>query len=455
MPRQVALFICVAFIMWLFLRDRKLRPMTSIALWIPLFWFIIIGTRGVSMWFSGGGLEVETLDDYLQGSPIDRNIDIGLLLTGLAISLKRQAILRNIFRENRLFLAFFVLCGISCLWSDSAYAFASFKRYIRDVGNLMMVLIIMSEAEPGPAIKALLARYSYIAVIFSVLFIFYFPEYGRVYNRYTGDIMNCGITTNKNGLGQIMFICGIFVVWDFLTGRSKEGTLNKLDLFTRGILFTMIVWLLYMAHSSTSIVCMIVGSFFIIFLNSSFGKQQVHNLGLWTSGLLIFAAITLTVPELLATFANLLGRNATLTGRTDIWQALLAQPLNPLLGAGYQSFWQTPAAAQLGEKFYFIPNQAHNGYLEVYIQTGLISLFLLAGAIVAAVNKLKKGLLLGNTSAMLLFSFFIIILINNWTEASINKMSILWFMLILSLLYCPKVYQPALENDDVNKSVKI
>ena len=454
MPRQIPLIICIIVILWLFYRDRKLRPMTSIALWIPLLWVIILGTRAVSMWFSGAGLEVETLDDYLQGSPFDRNIDIGLLLMGVAISIKRRAILSNIFSENRLFLTFFILCGISCLWSEPAYTFTSFKRYIRDVGNVMMALIVMSETKPGSAIKALLARYSYIAVVFSVLFIFYFPEYGRVYNRYTGDIMNCGITTNKNGLGQIMFICGIFFVWDFFTRCSKEGTLNKLDLFTRGILLTMVIWLLHMANSSTSIVCMIFGSFFIIFLNSSFGKQQVRNLGLWTLGLLIFAAIILTAPDLLATFANVLGRNATLTGRTDIWQALLAQPLNPLLGAGYQSFWQTPAAAQLGENYYFIPNQAHNGYLEVYIQTGLISLFLLAGAVVVAVNKLKKGLLVGNNSAMLLFSFFLIILINNWTEASINKMSILWFVLILSLLYCPKVYQPALENDDV-KSVKI
>ena len=74
MPRQIALFICISFIVWLFFRDRKLRPMTSFALWVPLLWVIILGTRAVSMWFADASLQAVTLDDYLEGSPFDRNV---------------------------------------------------------------------------------------------------------------------------------------------------------------------------------------------------------------------------------------------------------------------------------------------------------------------------------------------------------------------------------------------
>lgn len=449
MPRQIALFIFVTFIVWLFFRDRKLRPMTSVALWIPLLWVIIIGTRPISLWFADAGLQAKTLDDYLAGSPLDRNIFIGLIVAGLAVLIERRRMLSDIFSENRLFLAFFIFCGISCLWSD--YAFVSFKRYIKDVGNVMMALIIITETKPEQALKAILARYTYLAVTLSVLFIKYIPEFGRYYSHWTYEVVYCGIATNKNGLGQVAFICGIFLLWNFITTWTKDnGAPDKLDLCMRGILLVMVIWLLYMAHSSTSIVCMLIGVFILFILRSSFAKKQFRNLGTWTLGLLFLFVIIFTIPGLFGSFVGILGRDATLTGRTDIWQALLAQPLNPLLGAGYQSFWQTPAAPRLGEKFYFILNQAHNGYLEVYIQTGLISLLLLIGVIITAGNNLKKGLLLGSDHAMLLFSFFINILINNWTEASINKISILWFILMIALLYCPKASSTNLKNDNAN-----
>jgi O-antigen ligase len=398
------------------------------------------------MWFADAGLQVVTLDDYLEGSPFDRNVFIGLLIAGCAVLISRRRMLSNFISGNRWLWAFFILCGISCLWSD--YAFASLKRYIKDIGNLIMVLIIITETESGQALKSVLSRYTYLVIPFSVLFMIYFPEFGRYYDHGSGQPVYCGITTNKNGLGQVTFICGIFLIWDFISTRNKgSGALDKLDLLMRGILLAMLIWLLKMAHSSTSIVCMCIGIFLILFLNSSFGKRQIRNLGMWTMGFLFIFIIIFTIPSLLELFTGILGRDATLTGRTDAWLWLLKQPINPLLGSGYQSFWQTPAAAKFGEKFYFIPTQAHNGYLEVYIQTGIISLLLLLGAIVASISKLKKMLLLESTYSILLFAYTIIILISNWTEATFNKVNILWFILIIALLYYPKDFLTNPETD--------
>lgn len=445
MPRQTALVIFVTFIVYLFVRDRKLRPMTSVALWIPFFWLIIIGTRSISLWFADASLQAETLDDYLAGSPFDRNLFTCVILAGMAVLIKRRRMLGDIFSGNRLLFAFFIFCGISCLWSD--YAFTAFKRYIKDVGNLIMLSIVMTETKPDQAFKAILARYTYLAITLSVLFIMYFPELGRYYGRWTAMVVYCGIATSKNSLGQISFICGIVLLWDFMTTRNKgDGTQDKLDLIMRVILLAMVIWLLYMAQSSTSIVCILSGIFILLVLRTSFAKNQLHNLGMWTLGLLLFFVIIFTIPGLIESLTESLGRDATLTGRTDLWQELLAVPLNPLIGKGYQTFWQTPEAAKLGEKFYFIPNQAHNGYLEVYIQTGLISLLLIIGAIIKAGNNLKKGLLNGSTHAMLIFIFYIIILINNWTEATINKITIPWFILLMALLYHPENYLITPEN---------
>ena len=64
---------------------------------------------------------------------------------------------------------------------------------------------------------------------------------------------------------------------------------------------------------------------------------------------------------------SVLDRDTTLTGRTNMWADLLKEAINPILGAGYQSFWLGPGAERIWAKYYFHPTQAHNGYLEVYL----------------------------------------------------------------------------------------
>src|SRR6185503_658307 len=79
-----------------------------------------------------------------------------------------------------------------------------------------------------------------------------------------------------------------------------------------------------------------------------------------------------------------LGRNTTLTGRTDIWGDLFRMDVNPWLGTGFESFWLGPRAEYLANKYYFHPNQAHNGYIEMYVNlgwigVGFLALFILSG----------------------------------------------------------------------------
>ncbi|MGA2782347.1 MAG: O-antigen ligase family protein [Smithella sp.] len=409
--------------------------MTSFALWIPIIWFILIGTQLLAFWFTDASSDVATLDNYLEGNPFNRNVFSGILILGLAILIKRRKMLSGFFSENRLFFVFFIFCAISVFWSN--YPLTSFKRYIKDIGNIIMALIIITEIKPAQALKAVLARYTYLAIILSVLFIKYIPEYGRYYNRWTYEVGYGGVTTNKNDLGVVALICGIFLLWDLITVYIKKyEVMDKFDLLLRIILLFLVIWLMHMAHSSTATISMLIGSLTLVFLFSSFGKRQIHNLGKWFLAILFFMIILFTIPVVLDIFSGVFGRDATLTGRTDIWHLILTQSSNnPLLGAGYNIFWESPAGIKVGENYYFRLNQAHNGYLEVYIQTGLISLLLLIGAIIVGFYKLKKGLLAGNNIAILLFSFFVIALIGNLTEAIFNKMNIRWFVLITALLF--------------------
>src|SRR5437773_1452295 len=101
MPKAaLALSICIIFTLWLFYRDRKLRPMTSGWLWITLIWIAIVGSRPVSLWFSAETL-IATPEDLVDGSPLNRNIFIFLILAALVALWSRRTQLSRIFASNR------------------------------------------------------------------------------------------------------------------------------------------------------------------------------------------------------------------------------------------------------------------------------------------------------------------------------------------------------------------
>jgi O-antigen ligase len=85
----------------------------------------------------------------------------------------------------------------------------------------------------------------------------------------------------------------------------------------------------------------------------------------------------------------MVGRDTTLTGRTNLWAELLREPINPLLGTGYQSFWPGPRTEYFWAKYSFHPNQAHNGYLETYLNGGFLGVCLLVAMIVSAGSRVS------------------------------------------------------------------
>ena len=434
MSPNLALFICVFFILWLFAKDIKLRPMTSLGLWVALFWIVTI-TRPISLWFDQP-IKIEKIGDYLDGSPIDRMFYVLLIASGVMVLARRKFKWGKAIGSNRWLFAFFLYGAISIIWS--CYPFVSFKRWIKDIGSVVMVFIILTESSPFKAIEAVLARLIYIVIPLSFLYIKYFPELGRTYNFGTWEVAYCGIATSKNGLGYLVLISGLFFIWDFIYMRSGRAIkTDKIDLLGRVVLGLIALRLLIMIDSSTSLLCLIIGTGVIISMNFNIVMRQVQFLGIYTLLLAFLFLLLYSMPEFFGMFTDILNRDITLTGRTDIWAELLKVPINPILGTGYSSFWLKFGADALWDRYIFKPIQAHNGYLEIYLQLGLIGMFLLMGTIIQTGIKLKKEILRGSKHGILLFSFFFIIIIYNMTEAVFNVLTPLWIIFLIAALKYP------------------
>lgn len=447
MPPQIALLLCILFILFVYIIDFNLKSNVSHALWIPLLWMIIIGSKPVTAWLNLGD-PIITPEGFIEGSPIDRNIFLLLILAGLFILLKRKLIWSKIIRKNVWIFLLFLYSGISVLWSD--FPFVSLKRWIKTSGNLVMVLVVLTESDPIESIKTMFKRCIYVLIPFSILFIKYFLHIGRAYNPWTGVQEFRGVSTSKNMLGNLCLVCGLFLFWNLLIiWQKRKYFFDKKKFVIVFLFFFMVLWHFVRIDSLTSLLCLIIGACIIIGLGFPILKRNRKNIGIYL--LIIFLIILILQVSFNLKSAIILsfGRDETLTGRTELWKDVINMGVNSLLGSGYSSFWLGNRLEKLWEKHWWHPNQAHNGFLETYLNLGLIGLFLLIGFIISAYKKISKTLFVNFDYGRLQMAFFIIILIYNFSEASFKDLHILWFILILIGTEVPhliKISDPKIYN---------
>lgn len=427
MPPILALGLFVAGVVWLLAMEKKWRWEVSKAIWIPFFWLIIIGSRPISLWF---GLGEPTGVDYLEGSPLDRLFFLSLIVMGGMVLMTRRVNWPEIFARNKWILIYFLYLGLSTMWSVEP--FVAFKRWIKDVGNVVLVLVVLTEKNPIDAAKALMLRCSYLLIPGSVLVIKYYPALGRYYDRWTYKPFFGGVATDKNSLGITLFVCGLALFWtlfDLRNARSQGK--DKMEKATLVGLILMTVWLLRKANSSTALACTVVGASILIAMRYPTIRAKAQRMGVYGAAgviVLLFFEMTFGLSEMII---KLLGRDLTLTGRTDIWKAVLAERINPVLGAGFYSFWLGDRPERLSEKFYYHLNQAHNGYLETYLNSGWIGIFLLAAVLVSAARRIQDRVAAGSSDDSLRLAFLVSSAVYNITEAAFDRLNLLWFFLLL------------------------
>ncbi|MGD0907696.1 MAG: O-antigen ligase family protein [Candidatus Acidiferrales bacterium] len=437
MAPNLATLLFAIGVIGFFLLDRDQSVRTSKGLWIPVIWVLIAGSRPVSSWLGGGPASegLKNADQYLEGNPMDRFIFSGLLLVGLVILARRKGLVGKILQRNPVITLFFTYCLISCLWSD--YPDVSFKRWVKALSDFVMVLIVLTEADPLVATKRLLARVGFILVPASVLLIKYYPALGRVYNIWTWTPSYVGVADHKNTLGMIVMILAIGFLWRFLLAyRDREDPKRRNRLLVHGTLIGMSIWLFTQAQSMTGQATFAIAAVFLIATSLAFVIRKRSLVQLLVLVLVAAPACTLLL-GIGGGALEEMGKDATLTGRTDIWKLVLNMAGNPFFGTGFESFWLGSRANRMWAMYYFHPTQAHNGYLEVYLELGWIGIVLLA-AIIFAGYRNALALLRSNPEAgRIRMTFIAVALVYNVTEAGFRMMTLTWIFLLLSATVVP------------------
>ena len=437
MPPFIALIVWLVCLLLLLYFDPAKSPDVSAALWVPVIWLFFLGSRLPSQWLGGQvGLAAQALEE---GNPFDRTISSALILLAIGILLSRSFNWHGFFRRNLALMSLLFFALISVCWSD--FPFVSLKRWLRDLGNYLVILVVLSDAHPLEAVRTVLRRLFFLLIPLSVVLIKYYPELGKSWDSWTGIAQYSGVTTGKNMLGVLCLVSGLFFFWDTVTRwcDRKERQTRRIILVNLAFI-AMTLWLLEMSNSATSRICLVIGCLVIAAAHSkSVQRRPALLTALIPIGICGYLVLAFGFGvDINALVAAAVGRDPTLTDRTKIWSFLLSMKTSPLVGTGYESFWLGPRLqwfwqnADLGHI-----NEAHNGYLEVYLNLGIIGLSLLGCFLIASYRTICRELESFSSLASLSLAMWTVLLFYSVTEAGFRS-GLMWLTFLAGAVVVPQ-----------------
>jgi exopolysaccharide production protein ExoQ len=277
------------------------------------------------------------------------------------------------------------------IWIMASYYWSAFpdltiRRAGREVIELVgIVLLISTYAHQSEPLRILFLAFLTIlfADLASIPFRFSYSEIGFM-----------GIHGHKNGLGGFCFLALPLFALAIFDRRIARWRL------TAALALICTVGLLLFSRSKTALGLVGVTSILI------FAGWALRWAGRYKGvfGLIYFLIATATTVAVLATgleeTVTLLTGDPTLTGRTVVWQYVLYRwEESPYLGQGYGALWQVgpqiEAYLRHAQVTGWLMNEAHNGYLDVLAQTGIVgllvlSLFVLSGFFILLFTRQKE-----------------------------------------------------------------
>jgi exopolysaccharide production protein ExoQ len=429
----------------LFYLNRDKSAHTSRALWIPVIWFWILGSRAASVWL-GGGVAKASADQMMDGSPTDAFVFLVLLVGGLAVLAHRGNRPLSVMAANWPIVLYFLYCLMSVVWSD--YPDVAIKRWFKATGDVVMALVVVTVPQPVAALRRLFSRLGFVLLPASVLFIKYYPYLGRNYSEWSGQGYNTGVTTDKNLLGLTTYVLALGALWQILRLWKNPSLPNRSrQLLAQCTLLGFGIWLLSNADSATSTACFALGAIVMLVtdLRRIRGRPAaVHALALT---LVLFGGLTeLTGAD--AALMHAMGRNTDLTGRaSEIWPLLIPMAPSALVGAGFESFWLGPRLQKVWDAF---PNlyvsEAHNGYIEVYLNLGVIGLTLIILLLVHGYRRSVAAFRIDPNSGGLMLAYVFSAVMYSYTEAGFRMLDYAWSFLLLAIIGASRISEPTGET---------
>lgn len=238
-----------------------------------------------------------------------------------------------------------------------------------------------------------------------------------------------GVYGQKNALGNMMVLSSLTFF------ALPKGNLNLYKWF--GFSFSIVLMLL--SNSKSSLVISFLLILIMVFYKKFRWRGKISVIFL-DIGIIILACVTIGVFTYWIELLTGLGKDTTLTGRTPLWGAAIEKLMqSPLFGYGLGSFWAPKSryAVEVGLAIEtgWIPTNAHNGLLDLGLDTGLIgiSLFLIS-YFTTLTQALKRAYVTQNSENLWALAYLCYLAMINVTESRLLSQNNLCWVLYVSLV---------------------
>ena len=295
-------------------------------------------------------------------------------------------------------------CVISLIWSEES--FISFKRSFQLFVEYLVILMAVLFIKPQKALNTMRVVIT-LYILTTFFLVMTFPQaVDPAFNTWRG------FTAQKNGLAQIALFCFLSSLFFY---SKEDSTLTKY--WNYGITGSSVL-IIFMASSSTIILVFIIIVGILIFIKISkifsvIGMGKVIFVTVISFVVILLFLIGLFAGEVFALITDIFEKDLSFTGRTIYWPYLLGDVQKKLLlGWGFGTYWV------LGSEHIYrlfivenlVMNTAHNGFIDLALQVGLIGFIIF---IIMVVVFFRRSLKTDNYTAVL---YLIAMLMSNITS---------------------------------------
>ena len=272
--------------------------------------------------------------------------------------------LRALVRQPFL-IAIMAIVAASVLWSVSPDQ--TTRRIVACYCTTLAGVVLAARWRWAALAEVIAATFAILAVCCLIAALF-FPSIGRMTELFPGAWR--GLWQEKNALGSNMALG--FVV------SAAAAVLNPRRAMLWWAMAALAFVLLLASTSKTSLVSLVLGAGVMAFIALARRSPASSVAATWAAliGIGLIAAFIVFASDV---FLGLLGKDATLTGRTKIWAGVIERIRErPWQGYGYGAVWDEEGPwgplAKITKTAGFRAHHAHNSWLEQWIDLGLFGL---------------------------------------------------------------------------------
>lgn len=371
----------------------------------------------------------DSVSDVSGGDPITQAIWLGVYVIVFCLIAMRWRQFIALITRDKLLLLLVSVALTSVFWSVAPEV--TLRRSVALVGTTAFGAYLATRYTAGGQLR-LLAWALGIAGLLSLAFGLLLPSYGISSDPlFQGDWQ--GIYNHKNALGSYMSLGAIV----FLLLASSS---HKYRWCTWGG-FVLALSLIVLSNSKTALIVFL--AFLILWpVYRALRWRYTLRMPLLIFAVLLGAGVSTWIWSNADIVLGSLGRDVTLSGRTELWSLVLDKVWErPWLGYGYSGFWR----GLQGESSYIwlmtgseVP-AADNGFLDLWLDLGLLGLIVFAfGFSLAFLRALAWTRIRRTGEGIWPLAFLTFVLLYSTTESVILKQNnTLWILYVSTVLSIP------------------